>query len=445
MKILQRLASRSAVIFATRLFGAGVIFLTQAAMARIWGAELLGEYLLIFATVNLISVTIPLGFHTVGTYFAAEYTSKKDGRNLRQFVLRAYTHVAIVGVLVAIGGGLLASAFGEAGRAVAEIWWPTAILALATGTVYLNGALLVGFRRPYAGFFAETLFRPLLVVGTFGISIATMTGLTALHGMLWMLAFSYATVAIAQIVLVLNSVAAVPAEQPARPHESRRWWRFAVPWVMVSLASDFFFDIDLLLLSGHMERHELAIFGICTRIFSLVSFGVVAVYSVMLPDMYETGAGADKNAFTGKIREANLIAGGIALALVLTVIAGGHYGLAIFGEDFVSGHLPLSLLCVGLLIRALFGPGYVVLSIHNRPAASLPAVASGMASLFLGNHFLVPLLGLSGAAIAALIAFGIWSVALWLTALRITGMDISIFALFRRDRASKYIQFASRS
>lgn len=444
MKIPQRLASRSAVIFATRLFGAGVIFLAQAAMARIWGAELLGEYLLIFATVNLISVAMPLGFHTVGTYFAAEYASKKDGRNLRQFVQRAYMHVAIVGLLVAIGGGLLASAFGEAGRAVAEIWWPTAVLAAATGTVYLNGALLVGFRRPYAGFFAETLFRPMLVVGTFGISVTTMSGLAALHGMLWMLAFTYAIVAVGQIMLVMRSVAVVPAEHPVRTNESRRWWRFAVPWVLVSLASDFFFDIDLLLLAGHMERHELAIFGICARIFSLVSFGVVAVYSVMLPDMYETGAGTDKKAFAGKISEANRIAGGIALVLVLTVVAGGHYGLAIFGEDFASGHLPLSLLCVGLLIRALFGPGYVVLSIHNKPAASLPAVAAGMASLYLGNHFLVPVYGLFGAAVAALIAFAVWSVSLWITALKVTGMDISVFAMWCGDERPKNKQYLLR-
>ena len=28
-------------------------------------------------------------------------------------------------------------------------------------------------------------------------------------------------------------------------------------------------------------------FGVCTRVFSLVAFGVAAVYSVVLPDMFE--------------------------------------------------------------------------------------------------------------------------------------------------------------
>ncbi|MCS6759424.1 MAG: hypothetical protein MO852_10925 [Candidatus Devosia euplotis] len=58
--------------------GAGLIFLVQALIARIWGPELLGEYLIVIATVNLIAVWMPLGFHTVGTYFAAEYRARGE-------------------------------------------------------------------------------------------------------------------------------------------------------------------------------------------------------------------------------------------------------------------------------------------------------------------------------------------------------------------------------
>ena len=73
MDLRKGLASQSMVIFVARIFGAGVIFVAQAAIARFWGAELLGEYLIIIASVNLIAVVMPLGFETIGTYFAAEY------------------------------------------------------------------------------------------------------------------------------------------------------------------------------------------------------------------------------------------------------------------------------------------------------------------------------------------------------------------------------------
>ena len=69
MSLARRLASQSTIIFGGRLFGAGLIFLVQAFIARFWGAAILGEYLLIIAAVNLIAVAMPLGFQTVGEFY----------------------------------------------------------------------------------------------------------------------------------------------------------------------------------------------------------------------------------------------------------------------------------------------------------------------------------------------------------------------------------------
>src|SRR5690606_8970316 len=64
MSLVRRLASQSSLIFGARLAGAGLVFLVQALIARLWGAGVLGEYLIVIAVVNLIAVVMPLGFHT---------------------------------------------------------------------------------------------------------------------------------------------------------------------------------------------------------------------------------------------------------------------------------------------------------------------------------------------------------------------------------------------
>ena len=89
MAVWKRLASQSATLFVARVCGAGLTFIAQAAIARSWGSVALGNYLLIIATVNLIAVVMPLGFETVGTYFAAEYRAKGEGRLLRGFLSKA--------------------------------------------------------------------------------------------------------------------------------------------------------------------------------------------------------------------------------------------------------------------------------------------------------------------------------------------------------------------
>lgn len=426
MGLRQRLLSQSSVIFAARIFGAGVIFLAQAAIARFWGAEVLGEYLLIIATVNIVAVVMPLGFETIGTYFAAEYRSKGEGRLLRGFMLRAYGHVAVTSVLLLVAGYPLAALFGEPGRVLTAHWLPAWLMTLATAVVYCNSALLVGLRRPYAGFFADTIFRPLLIVLCF--AVATMAGDAEgrFAEMIWLLAIGFAVIAAAQFAWVLRAARQVPHGITSHPAEWRRWWRFALPWVAIALATDFFFDIDLLILSNFLDRESLAVFGVCTRVFSLVAFGVSAVYAVTLPEMLERNAASDRAGFMKQIGEANLVASGISVVLFALVAAMAPLLLMLFGPEFQAGVGPLAVLCLALCVRSLFGPAALVLSIHDRPYATLPAIGLGMGILVGANALLVPAHGLMGAAIAALAAQTFWSAAMWLTAKRLAGIDVSI-------------------
>jgi O-antigen/teichoic acid export membrane protein len=432
MGLRKRLASQSAVIFLARIFGAGVIFVAQAAIARFWGADILGEYLLILATVNLIAVVMPLGFETIGTYFAAEYRAKGEGRLLRGFMTRAYGHVALTALVLFAVGYPVTSLLGEPGKVLATYWLPSAIMASATAVVFVNSALLVGLKRPLAGFFADTIFRPMLIIGAFGIAMLAATAETAFGELIWILAVGFAVIALAQLAYVVFHARRVPLEEEVRPAETRRWWRFALPWVVIALASDFFFDLDLILLSGLMSREELAIFGVCTRIFSLASFGVAAVYAVTLPDVFDSHALSDREGFNRKIGEANLVAAGIALGLFVVMSLGGPFLLLLFGTEFVAGAGALAVLCLALVVRSALGPAALVLSIHDRPYASLPAIGLGLVTLAAGNFVLVPRFGLMGAAVAALVAITLWSLAMWFTALKGAGVDVSIRARLRR-------------
>jgi O-antigen/teichoic acid export membrane protein len=150
-----------------------------------------------------------------------------------------------------------------------------------------------------------------------------------------------------------------------------------------------------------------------------------------MPDMFESEALKDRDGFHRKIGEANLIASALSLALLAAVLIGSPLAFMLFGPEFQAGVLPLAILCCGLVVRSVFGPSSIVLSIHNRPYAALPAVGGALAALVVANLWLVPPLGLLGASIAALIAMTVWSGAMWLTTLRIAGVDVSIRARLR--------------
>ncbi|MCR6673804.1 lipopolysaccharide biosynthesis protein [Devosia ginsengisoli] len=436
MSLHRRLASQSSVIFGARLAGAGLIFLVQALIARIWGPELLGEYLLIIATVNLIAVVMPLGFHTVGTYFAAEYRARGERRQFITFIARAYGHVVATLALILLLGHPLLDMLGQGGSVLADHFIPVALLAFATAMVYVNGALLVGLKRPFAGFFADTMFRPIVVIAAFLVTMGFAVPVEGFSAMLWLVAAGYVVIALVHFAFVVTSLNRIPDTAPQRPVEAARWWRFALPWVLISLATDFFFDIDLLLLSHALSREELAIFGICTRIFALTSFAVSAVYAVTLPDMFESEANADREAFKRKVGDANFVASIISVVLFAGIAVAGPFALMLFGPSFSAGAAPLAVLSLALVVRSVMGPASLVLSIHDRPYASLPSVGMGVVTLVLCNWLLVPSFGLMGAALSAIIAITIWSVGLWWVALRTAKLDVSIMQWFRARRAA---------
>ncbi len=124
--------------------------------------------------------------------------------------------------------------------------------------------------------------------------------------MLWLLAAALLVLFGFQSIWVHRAVIAVPRADAVRQGEPRRWWRFAAPWVLITLASDYFFDINLILLAGLLDRTDLAIFGVSTRIFALASFGVVAVYALTLPNMFDAERDADSGAFGRRVGEAIL-------------------------------------------------------------------------------------------------------------------------------------------
>jgi len=436
MSVRHHLASRSSIIFAVRVFGAGVAFIVQALIARLWGSAHLGDYLVAIAISNLLAVSLPLGFHTIGAYFAADYAARDQGRSLRRFMLRAYGHIIFPGILILIAAGFFAGQWSAAGQRLSDMWLPVCVMALATATIYVNGAVLIGLKRPYAGYFPDTFFRPIISIAGFLAILVWLGDSDRVVSLLWFLSLGYLAVALVHFAVTVRSALRVSAEEAVPDTEGRRWWHFAGPWLAISLFSDFFFDFDLLLLANSLDSEEIAIFGVCTRIFVIASFAISAVYAISVPDIMKNEAQKDVEGLRGKISEANLVAAGLSAALLVIINLVSPYVLQLFGEPFLRGVVPLGIICGVLLVRSIFGPTSIVLSARNYPYANLPAVGVGLVSLVLGNMVLVPAFGLTGAAFSAFLSFLLGSVTLWITTLRLTGLDVSIFAGLRRARYS---------
>jgi len=428
VKLPAKLFGISALIFLGRIGGAGVMFGSQALIAKWLGTDALGQYLQANAAANLCGGLLPLGFQTIAAYFTAEYASKAMGTSLRSFLRQAYAQTALMAVFVFLLGTLLLERFLPNNPGITQNWAQICIFGTAIGFVVTSGGVLNSLKRPLLGMTADTVLRPLLIAGSLAMVLVPAAASLKVSDMLWFAAGGYFLISLGFIFVATRFVKRIATAVDTLPrHERGRWWNYALPWTLIGLATDFFFDLDLLLLSGSLNYSEIAVFGVMTRLFSLASFGVSSVYFVSLPDMFADHASNNTQSFKASLSRTNLVAMGISLMMVLGIVVCGPFALSFFGPDFHQGTLPLVILSLALATRCVFGPAALMLSMHNRPYAALPSVFIGLILLVIGNLILVPPMGLYGAALAALIAMAAWSANMWWTTLRLTGTDISIF------------------
>jgi O-antigen/teichoic acid export membrane protein len=428
-----RAVSQSFLLFGARMFGAGCAFLTQVLIARAWGASALADYLLVIAGVNVAATVMPLGFQVVGGYFTAEYRAVDDGRSLRAYMVQGYVHIALVAIALLLASSI-AILFFDFSPAIRSLWLPAVPLAIAAAVIYMNGALLVGLKRPAAALIADTLLRPMLALGGFAIALGLKDGAPALAFVLSIAGAGYAAVAAIQtaaVVWIVGRAAGAADRTPVAPGARRRWWRYALPWAIIMLTTDFYLDIDLFFVAPYLNHEDVAVFGLCARICSLIGFGVDMIYTVSMPYILDAGVRRNPIDFRQRIGDANLLAAALATVLTLAMLASGPFLALLFGARFATGNLPLAILALGLLARSVMGPAPLVLSFYDRPYASLPAAAIGIGALVCGNYVLVPMFGLNGAAGAALIGVTAWSVAQWATARRDLQVDVSVLPRLR--------------
>ena len=203
----------------------------------------------------------------------------------------------------------------------------------------------------------------------------------------------------------------------------RKIWRMtAFPLVMLSLFTALFADIALLLASPFMARSDLAVLAICLKITFLVGFVVRALHQTILPAMAEDLHRARISSAMARLREANYLSVGVALAATLLVAAFGDRLLAVFDPAFATAHDALILMMGSQLILALAGPASQILSILGRQRIVVSACPAALAMLCAANAWLIPSYGLRGAAAAILLCISVWSVALAYALLRTTGV-----------------------
>ncbi|HEX6375839.1 MAG TPA: oligosaccharide flippase family protein [Allosphingosinicella sp.] len=403
--LIVRGAQASGAGFAVRL-GARLLFLFVA--GRLFGAAAFGAYALALATIELAVGVGSLG--TKKTLFQLlDRHGEERGRPLAHILLDA-------ALLVMLASLLLSAAIAAAALAL-----PTALLAPATASALLLLAPMVAGQALLDLFLAATRWTRAIRFEVVARSVIEPWGLLAGCVGAWLLGWRAEGLAIGYGCGTLAALA-YAAAGARRRLGGFRLTRYRPDRVHLALvargsaantATDFlnalYNRVDLLIVGILLGEAAAGVYGMARQLVAPLRQIRQSLDGLLIPlvarSLSTRGAGGTGEALASATRLVLVL----QLPLLLTLYAAGEPLLGWIGPGFAAAYWATVALAAAETIQAALSIGDLVF-VYLRPRVGLWLTLGSIAAGVVAALLLIPPLGITGAALSVLIAYGLRAV-----------------------------------
>ncbi|MDX2309027.1 MAG: lipopolysaccharide biosynthesis protein [Hyphomicrobium sp.] len=421
----------AAEVFLIRCASAGLLYLSQVAMARWIGASEYGIYVSVWTWVLILGGLCHLGFNVSTIRLVPEYREKGLNGDLRGLLFGSR--------VFAIFGGTLVALVGIAGvwllqDHISNPFLMPAYLALVCVPLYALTDVQDGISRG-AGWLRVALIPPYILRPATVLAVMTILWLTGAP----MHAAAAVTAAIAgtwlaglvQLLALNRKVrASVPAAVPH--YDYATWFKTSLPLIALAACDLVLQNADVLTIAAWLPAHEVAVYFAAGKTMSLILFINYAVGSATAGKFAALKARGDDAALADYAKTSVHLTFWPSLAAAAVILATGPLLLSLFGPEFAHGYPVMIILVVGFLARASLGPADYLLAMLGQERTSAAVVLMTAAVAIILNLILVPTLGIHGAAIATATASATQALLMWIAVKWRLGIDLAIWNAFRR-------------
>lgn len=401
---LQRAARGGVLNLATSVISAIATFGLTIAVTRALTLNVAGVFFATSSVFVLLSSIGRLGTDSSLVYFLSRCRALGLQGQVTSYVraaLRPVTAVGIgMGLALFIGAPTVArwTAADEVPLATTYLRVFAAVIPFASVEyVLLSASRGMGTMRPSA--VVEQLVRPLCQL-LFVVVVVMLPSVTLLPWA-WGLAYGAAALLAALWWRRLRQVRALRSERHA---VGRAFWRFSTPRSLTSAAQVGMQRLDIVLVAALAGVGPAAVYTATTRFIVLGQMARNAVSQSVQPPLAEALARRDLAAANHLYQTSTawLIMTSWPLYLILG-IAGGPM-LDVFGRQYQDGAQILLILSIGMLVAIACGDVDIVLIMAGRPTWSMWNVLLAFGSNIALDLWLIPLHGVTGAAVGWAIA-----------------------------------------
>lgn len=408
--------------FGIRVASAGILFFSQVLLARWLGVFEYGIYTYVWVWITVIGTMCGLGFATTVVRFLPEYAERGEHAHARGFLRAGHSVTFLAGVLCAAVGlaalYLLQGWYNDAYRvpmALALLSLPAfAITDFQDGVGRSQSWLTLALAPPY-------IFRPAVMIVFVGLAVAAGWPLNAGTAACALVAAVWLT-AVLQYALQKRRLVSVFASGERR-YRLKFWLLVSMPVLLMEGFALVMMNMDVLLLDLFVEPDQIGIYYATARTITLIAFVHFAVAAAVMPRFATYHANGDNQGIQQLLKQSRVWTFLPSLAGAAALLVLGKPLLWMFGSDFTAGYPLMFVLVVGLLARAAVGPTQGLLVVTGRQNIAAVVLSGAVIANIVLNLILIPNYGLTGAAWATSIAYGLEALALYFIARRTFSAD----------------------
>ncbi len=203
----------------------------------------------------------------------------------------------------------------------------------------------------------------------------------------------------------------------------------ALALVIVGAVAVAFSDIVTVIAGLFLPERDVAIVGVTIRLAALAGFITQATQQFVLPDLTDAMAKGTPGDVHRLLLRINMVALSAIIACIGGALVFGPLALKIYGPEYAAGYWPLVIFMVSQAFRAGSGMNQHLLSLAGYQLKTAGACAVAMMTLVSFTSLLTPVWGVTGLALAVVIADALWATLLSLQAQRLTGRRGDIIGL----------------
>jgi len=422
--LAQYLIKGSSASFFIQILFIGISFISTVIAANIAGSAEYGRYTAIMAWLNIMVVFALAGNQVLAIREVAKYQSTGQSDVVQTLWQHTFWRVILCSLLTAIVAWFLLNSIGVI-NSENVLLFKMALIALPMWAVAtLVTSFLRGSKHIVLSQVPDKIVRPI--------------GFFLLISIAWLFFNKINAEHIFQIQLVLLVFLLITAFYLLNKKESwvfktngdnsyvKGWSAMGYVFLFQGVIQIANGKIDILTLDYYRTDSEVGIYSIALKIADLLIIILFIVNIVIAPEI----AGLFNNGRMEKLqlllKRSIQITFAISIPIALFLIIGGKWILSYFGEDFILGYPILVLVVLVQLINVGVGSVGCVLNMTGHENEASYGLFISLAVNLVLNFFLVPTMGMIGAAIASGASIVVWNIIMWISVKRKLGINTSV-------------------